>query len=225
VKLKYRDFVGDHIKDATERILAIRPAPLIDVSHRIVINTRRMNARITDFLEARKVLTKSYSKEVMQFKTVLFFVPEAVDINIATGIARDKVRLHKALANQEEREDGIEILSLDWMPVEQLEEVLATDVFDLMDFESMNTPTKPVLIDGMWNFVVIQHNMKREWVFRKDSERFQKDMDELWDTEVDVEIRPITESMIKKSEEKRPGFVIPPDDMLTIWFMFELDKE
>ena len=211
MKLKYRDFVGDHVKDAINRIIAIRPAPLVDVSHSLVINIRRINAKINDFVEARKVISGSHEEKVLQYKVVLFFVPEGAGVESVMGIASDKARLRKVLANQKEREDGSEILELDWLPKEEI------------DFESMNVPTAPFCIDGVWNFVVLQRSAERGWVFRKDSEQFQLDMDELWDTEVDIEIRVITNEMIEKSQEKRPGFIIPTDDMLTAWFMFEVD--
>lgn len=223
MKLKYKDFVGEHIVAAINRITAIRPAPLVDVSHSLVINIRRINAKIADFVETNKVISKSHEKEVLQFKSVLFLVPETADIDTMMKVAKDRSRIRKAITNQEERKDGVEVFPLDFMPAEILKDFITADVFDLIDFESTNTPTEPVLVDGTWNFIVLQESVKQGWIFRKDSEQFQLDMDELWDTEVEIDIRVITNEAIKKSQEKRPGFVIPTDDMLTAWFMFEAD--
>ena len=223
MKLKYRDFVSERTLQAMSRIIATKPAPLVDVSHSFVINTRRIEAALDDFREARKAIITSGQEEVLQYKTVLFFSPEGVSTDGILGIAGDKSRLRKALSKKEKREDGSDILELDWMPKEELENILATDVFSSIDFESINTPTEPVCIDGMLNFVVIQDKAERGWVPSESREQLEKDINELLDTDVDVEIRVVTGKMLEKSQEKRPEFEIQTNDMLLTWFMFEAD--
>jgi len=221
VKLKYKDFVKNSVVAAINQILAIRPAPLASVSHSFVINIRRINAKIADFMEAQKAIARGHQEKVMQFKAVLFFVPENADIDSVVGLAKDKARLRRAVVDKEKRDDGSEIYELDWMPMDQLENLIATNVFELIDQESLNAPTEPLLIDGMWNFIVLLESAEREWIFKKSKEQFQLDIEELLDTEIEVEIRVVTNEMLEKSEEKRPGFAVPADNMLITWFMFE----
>jgi len=223
VKLEYRDFVDSRVKPAIDRIAAIRPAPLGDVSHALVITMRRINAAVEDFIEARKAIGGNYQEDVQQLKVVLFFVPEKADLDSVVVMAGDKTRLRKAIAEPGKRDDGVEIYELNFMPMDTLENVIASDVFESIDKELMHKPTEPVLIDGVWNFVVLQQIEDRAWISEKNADAFKADVEELLDTEVDVEIRVISNEMIARSEEKRTGFAIPTDDRLIAWFMFEVD--
>lgn len=127
MKLTFRDIIIS--QEAVDRLLALRPAPLSDVSHQIVYSVRRMSEALVDFRESRKAVRAGYAEP-------------------AEDIPEDK------------------------LPA------------------------------------------------------FKSDIELLLDQEVDVQIRQISMEMIQRSEDKRPGFVIPSDDMYIAWYLFDfLEKE
>jgi len=126
MKLKFRDIITS--QEAVDRLLAIRPSPLADVSHQIVYSTRRMAEALKDFTESRDTIRAGYAE-----------------------------------------------------------------------------PTEDIPEDKL--------------------PAFRADIELLLDQEVDVQIRQISMEMIQHSEESRPGYAIPSDDMYIAWYLFDFLEE
>jgi len=122
VKLTFRDVVVS--TEAVDKLLALKPSPLADVSYHIVYSARRINEALADYRETLKTVRENYAEQGQD-------VPE------------DK------------------------------------------------------------------HG------------EFMADVELLLNKEVEVGIRQISMEMIERSEEKRPGFTIPQDDMYNAWYLFD----
>ena len=56
-------------------------------------------------------------------------------------------------------------------------------------------------------------------------DEFRAEVDTLLDQEIEVDIRQINKAMLAHSEEKRPEFSIPQDDVYIAWYLFDFGDE
>ena len=213
MKLTYRDVVES--KASVEEMLAIKPAPLSDVSVKLAINARRISAKLVEFTEARKLLFDAQAEPTVHL--TLSWLPTTADLLKQVTEAEAHKRLFEALEPAYEDAPLCQTQPI-YLVAERLGEAAAQALAE-MDVERFTGPI--VAKDGASYVVYLQQRETMAAIPKEKLEAFSEAIETLLTEEVEVDIRPISLEALARSEEKRPGFAIPPSAMYGAWFMFE----